>query len=86
MKTILHAAMAALSISSISPAIADEGDCGGPNTYFTSPSGVIARAPQQATATMTAQRCVSEQPCGAVHHEAVLPSPRPQRFRPASSF
>jgi hypothetical protein len=86
MKTILRAAMAALSISSISPAIADEGDCGGPNTYFTSLSGVIARAPQQAAATATAQRCVSEQRCGAVHHEAALPSPWPQRFRPASSF
>jgi hypothetical protein len=86
MKTILHAAMAALSISSISPAIADEGDCGGPNTYFRSLSGVIARAPQQAAATATAQRSVSEQSCGAVHHEAALPSPWPQRFRPASSF
>jgi hypothetical protein len=46
MRFVLRAAIAALSIGSIPPAIAAEGGPN-PNTFFTEPSGVIAQAPAQ---------------------------------------
>ena len=46
MRFVLRAAIAALSIGSIPPAIADEGGPN-PNTFFTELPGVIAQAPAQ---------------------------------------
>jgi hypothetical protein len=56
MRFVLRAAIAALSIGSIPPAIAAEGGPN-PNTFFTEPSGVIAQAPAQSVPSIdTTQR------------------------------
>jgi len=45
MKLILRTAIAAVSIASIPPAMADEGGGPNPSTRFTEPPGVIAQPP-----------------------------------------
>jgi hypothetical protein len=53
MRTLLHAAIAALSIASISPAIAGEGEGTIANTQFTELPGVVAQT-AVANASLTA--------------------------------
>jgi hypothetical protein len=56
MRTLFRAAVAALSVASISPAIAGEGEGTIPNTQFTELSGVVAQGPRvDAWATAVAQ-------------------------------
>jgi hypothetical protein len=56
MKITVRAAMVAISIASISPAFAGDGDGQVANTYFTQLPGVIAQAPApQAPSVATAQ-------------------------------
>ena len=55
MKIMLRAAIAALSIASIGPAFAGDGDVPQANTLFTELPGVIAQAPAQNPSVATAQ-------------------------------
>jgi hypothetical protein len=52
---MLRAAIAALSIASIGPAFAGDGDVPAANTFFTELPGVIAQAPVQNPSVATAQ-------------------------------
>ena len=61
MSFMLRAALAAASIASIPPAIADEGGPN-PNTFFTQLPGVIAQAPAQNVPSIdTAPRWLAQQ-------------------------
>lgn len=56
MKIMLRTAIAALSIASIGPAFAGDGDGPAANTFFTELPGVVAQAPvQNAPAIATAR-------------------------------
>ena len=55
MRTLLSAAIAALSVASISPAIAGEGEGTIANTQFTELAGVVAQAPASASLMSVAQ-------------------------------
>ncbi len=76
MKTLLRAAMAALSISSISPAIAGTGDMAASNTSFSSLPRVAARMPHRVTASAAAQSCATGQRCAGL-----CSAPLPRRAR-----
>lgn len=54
MRTLFHAAIAALSVASISPAIAGEGEGTIANTQFTELPGVVAQAPEANASLMAA--------------------------------
>lgn len=54
MKTLFGAAIAALSVASISPAIAGEGEGTIANTQFTELAGVVAQAPAPSASLMAA--------------------------------
>lgn len=56
MKILLRTAMAALSIASISPAFAGDGEGVHANTAFTEIPGVVAQAPVQNAPVATAQK------------------------------
>jgi hypothetical protein len=57
---MLRAAIAALSISSVSTAHADDSGDAGPNPYFTLLPRVSAQAPQQLIVIAKAQGCQAE--------------------------
>ena len=72
MKLLLQAAMAAVSIGSISPAMAGESP---PNPHtFTEPPGVIAQAPAQTVPSVeTAQRGALQADTHASHSPWLFP-------------
>ena len=62
MKTLLRAALVAISIGSVSPAFAESEGGAVANSYFTSLPGVVSQAPEQNAPAISGQ---SGQPTGA---------------------